>query len=113
MIKKKLLKNHPSLITRHSSLFLIGISVLITSCGVKTSQEVQRINYSLYDKLYNDAEKTALKPVENVIIADKPVLNAPKYIKVYRGSYKDSNGNVIEGGTILLKVDDGEPKTDF
>jgi len=92
---------------------LVLSSIWIASCGVKTDQEVQRINYSLYEKLYNDAEKTALKPVEKVIIADKPVLNMPKYIKVYRGSYKDSNGNVIEGGMILLKVDDGDPKTDF
>jgi len=94
-------------------LALVLVAVSITSCSAKTDQEVKRINYSLYDKLYNDAEKTALKPVEKIIIADKPVLNAPKYIKVYRGSYKDSNGNIIEGGIILLKIDDGEPNTDF
>jgi len=108
-MKKNLFKNSSLLITLHLSLLMI----LVASCSVKTDQEVQRINYSLYEKLYGDAEKTALKPVEKVIIADKPVLNAPKYIRVYRGSYKDSNGNVVEGGTILLKVDDGEPKTDF
>lgn len=96
--------------------FVIGLvlsSVWIASCAVKTDQEVQRINYSLYEKLYGDEEKAILKPVQNVIIANKPVLNAPKYIKVYRGSYKDSSGNVIEGGIILLKIDDGEPNTDF
>jgi hypothetical protein len=98
---------HPSLIT------LLLLSIWITSCSVKTDQNIQRINYSLYEKLYNDEEKTALKPVEKAIIADKPILNMPKYIKVYRGSYKDSNGNVIEGGTILLKIDNGEPNTDF
>jgi hypothetical protein len=92
---------------------LIGMGALIASCSVKTDQDVQRINYSLYKKLYGDEEKVVLKPVEKVIIADKPVLNAPKYIRVYRGSYKDSNGNVIEGGTILLKIDDGTPNTDF
>jgi hypothetical protein len=107
MIKKKF-SNNPLLL-----IGLVSSSVLVASCGVKTNQDVQRINYSLYEKLYNDAEKTALSPVEKVIIADKPVLNAPKYIRVYRGSYKDSNGNVVEGGTILLKIDDGDPKTDF
>jgi hypothetical protein len=100
--------------THHTSLItLLLLSIWIASCSVKTNQNIQRINYSLYEKLYNDEEKTALKPVEKVIIADKPVLNRPKYIKVYRGSYKDSNGNVIEGGTILLKIDNGEPNTDF
>ena len=107
MIKKKF-SNNP--------LLLVGLvlsSIWIASCGVKTNQDVQRINYSLYEKLYGDTEKADLKPVEKVIIADKPVLNAPKYIRVYRGSYKDSNGNIVEGGTILLKIDDGDPKTDF
>lgn len=98
---------------RKLAIGLILTSVWISSCSVKTDQEVQRINYSLYEKLYGDEEKVALKPVEKVIIADKPVLNAPKYIRVYRGSYKDSSGNVIEGGTILLKIDEGEPNTDF
>jgi hypothetical protein len=94
-------------------IVIVLSSIWIVSCGVKTDKEIQRVNYSLYEKLYGNDEKIALKPVEKVIIADKPVLNTPKYIKVYRGSYKDSNGNVIEGGNILLKIDDGEPKTDF
>lgn len=112
IMMKKIFKINSSHITLHLSL-LIASSIWMASCGVKTDQNVQRINYSLYEKLYGDEEKTALKPIEKVIIADKPVLNAPKYIKVYRGSYKDSNGNIIEGGTILLKIDDGEPNTDF
>lgn len=92
-------------------IVLVGIATLIISCGKKEIKP-EKLNYSLLDKIYKDVETTDLKAID-LKTNDIKTLNVPKYIKVYRGSFKDSNGNVVEGGYEWLKIDSGEPDTNF
>ncbi len=90
----------------------IGLSILV-GCSAKDVKVEQLSSYSLYDELYENVEEQELKKVKSLREEDKVILSVPKYIRVYRGSYKDENGNVVEGGMELIKIDNGEPNTDF
>lgn len=82
-------------------------------CAVKESNEVKAIDYSLYDEIYEKLEQKDIEKVKGLKEEHKTILNVPKYIKVYRGSYKDENGNVVAGGMEFIKVDNGSPDTNF
>ena len=85
---------------------------LLTSC-VKKPVQIKAVDYSLLDRIYQNVEKKDLEKIEKIREEDKKVLKIPRYIKVYRGSFKDENGNVVEGGFELIRIDDGAPDTDF
>jgi len=93
---------------------LFGITFLFFFGCASKQPEVKPIKeYSLYNYLYEKVEDEAVRKVDKIEEKDTTILNVPKYIKVYRGSYKDENGNVVSGGIELIKIDNGEPNTNF
>ena len=91
----------------------LGLAIVIlTSCAEK-KVEPKKLNYSLLDEIYTQVDKKAETIVSNIVERRGKVLKVPKYIKVFRGSYRDENGNVVEAGFQWLRVDDGIPDTNF
>jgi len=99
---------------------LFGLSVLpilLVSCASTTATEgsQQLTDYAktpLVDKIYKPNDKK----LESIAKVNEPyyqALRTPTYVKVYHGSYRDSQGNVINGGFMWLKVSNGTPKTNF
>jgi hypothetical protein len=94
-------------------LMLLGLIPVFIGCSTKQVEVKQLSNYSLYDDLYENVEQKELEKIKNLKEKDITILNVPKYIKAYRGSYKDENGNVVAGGMEFIKIDNGEPNTNF
>jgi len=103
---------------RKAILFgLTVLSILFVSCAsTTTTQENQQLtSYAkipLMDRIYKPTDKK----LESIARVNKPyfqALRTPTYVKVYHGSYRDSQGNVINGGFMWLKVSSGTPKTNF
>jgi len=101
-------------------VILFGLSalpILLVSCASTTaSEENQHLTRyaktSLMDRIYKPKDKK----LEFIARVNKPyfqALRTPTYVKVYHGSYRDSQGNVINGGFMWLKVSNGTPKTNF
>jgi len=93
------------------------LPILLVSCASTTSAEggLHLTSYAkipLMDRIYKPNDKK----LESIAKVNKPyyqALRTPTYVKVYHGSYKDSQGNVINGGFMWLKVSNGTPKTNF
>ena len=95
-------------------LVVIGLGLIIASCGANAGkQAVEKNPYSLLDEIYAKPDKQIEKLVRDIQEKDGKVLRVPKYIKVYRGSYRDDKGNVVSGGFEYIRVDDGNPDTNF
>lgn len=95
-------------------LVVIGLGLIIASCGANAGkQAVEKNPYSLLDEIYSKPDKQVEKLVRDIKEKDGKVLRVPKYIKVYRGSYRDDKGNVVSGGFEYIRVDDGTPDTNF
>jgi hypothetical protein len=102
-------------------ILLFGFTVLpifLISCAstTTTAQENQHLtSYAkipLMDRIYKSNDKK----LESIARVNEPyfqALRTPTYVKVYHGSYRDSQGNVINGGFMWLKVSNGTPKTNF
>lgn len=88
------------------------LGIILVSCA-KKEVKPKKINYSLLDEIYTQVDKKAETLVSNIVEKRGKVLKVPKYIKVFRGSYKDENGNVVEAGFQWLRIDDGIPDTNF
>lgn len=93
---------------------ILMITTLCFSCASQVQEnKVQSLNYSLLESIYNQVDIQSIKPVDSITLRSSTILKSPSYIKVYRGSYKDEKGNVVESGFEWLKVDDGIPSTNF
>ena len=92
---------------------VVLIGLMLASCGTATKEKVVKLNYSLLDSIYTQVDKQEVEKVRNVVERHSKVLKQAKYIKVYRGSYRDDNGNVVEGGFEYIRIDDGIPDTNF
>lgn len=97
-------------------LFLLVLSMALFGCAgmhKNVDEKVEVINYSLLDSIYGHVDVQVQKIIGDLKERESKVLRSPKYIKVYRGSFKDDKGNVVEGGFEWIKVDDGNPDTNF
>jgi len=101
-------------------VIVFGLSVLpilLVSCASTTATEggqhlTSYAKIPLMDRIYKPNDKK----LESIARVNKPyyqALRTPTYVKVYHGSYRDSQGNVINGGFMWLKVSNGTPKTNF
>jgi hypothetical protein len=94
------------------------LPVLLVSCASTTQAEEENQHLTSYAKtpLMDRIYKPNDKKLESIARVNEPyfqALRTPTYVKVYHGSYKDSQGNVINGGFMWLKVSNGTPKTNF
>lgn len=102
-------------------VILLSLSVfpiLFVSCASTTEaqQESQQLTSYAKTPLMDRIYKPTDKKLESIARVNEPyfqALRTPTYVKVYHGSYRDSQGNVINGGFMWLKVSDGTPKTNF
>lgn len=91
-----------------------AFAFLCFSCaGQVQESKVQKLNYSLLERIYTETDAKTLSVLSNVVERNSTTLKSPRYIKVYRGSFRDEKGNVVEGGFEWIKVDDGLPDTNF
>jgi len=101
--------------------FLLGFTImpiLFVSCAstTTTAQENQQLTSYAKTPLMDRIYKPKDKKLESIAKVNEPyfqALRTPTYVKVYHGSYRDSQGNVINGGFMWLKVSNGTPKTNF
>ena len=93
-------------------VFLGLIVSVLVSCAEKEVKP-QKLNYSLFDEIYKTPSQEVKSIVGDIVERRGKVLKVPKYIKVFRGSYKDESGNVVESGFEWIRVDDGIPDTNF
>ncbi len=92
----------------------LAFSVFLAGCSTKKVEAVEKkSSYSLLDEIYSKPDEKVKELVRNMKEVRKEVLKSPKYIKIYRGSYRDEQGNVVLGGMEYLLIDDGTPDTDF
>ncbi len=97
------------------ALLFLPIAFVLFSCASATANKEElseEAHYSLMKKIYHSNDKK----LESIVRVNEPyfqTLNSPLYVKVYHGSYKDSQGNVINGGFMWLKLSSGKPKTNF
>jgi len=102
-------------------VILLGFTVLpilLVSCAATTTaaQENQQLTSYAKTPLMDRIYKPNDKKLESIAKVNEPyyqALRTPTYVKVYHGSYRDSQGNVINGGFMWLKVSNGTPKTNF
>jgi len=102
-------------------VLLFGLAVLpilFVSCASTTqaAQEGQHLTSYAKTPLLKRIYKPNDKKLESIARVNEPYfqsLRTPTYVKVYHGSYRDSQGNVINGGFMWLKVSNGTPKTNF
>lgn len=95
------------------ALLLVAVLGLF-SCAQETQhQQVKKLNYSLFDKIYHQVDTQKINALTQVENPNVQTLNTPTYVKVFHGSYKDKEGNVINGGFMWLKLDSGSPSTNF
>jgi len=102
-------------------VILLSLSVfpiLFVSCASTTEAQQENQHLTSYAKipLMDRIYKSNDKKLESIARVNKPyyqALRTPTYVKVYHGSYRDSQGNVINGGFMWLKVSNGTPKTNF
>ncbi len=93
-------------------VFLLIPLMFLSSCATKKVEKVKE-NYSFLKEIYEKPDKKVLESVKNLKHERKQVLKTPKYVKIYRGSYRDEKGNVVEGGIEYLLIDDATPNTNF
>lgn len=93
-------------------ILIMAVPILV-ACGEATQKAKTKPDYSLLDEIYKKPEVKLKRLVNHIVERRGKVLKSPKYIKVYRGSYKDSKGNVVDGGYEWIKVDEGQPDTNF
>ena len=91
--------------------FLTLAGLLLASCAEQTKQ-VAHPDYNLMNEIYG-ADMNKLQYVFQAPEPNYQTLNPPTYVKVYHGSYKDDQGNVINGGFMWLKLSNGKPETNF
>ena len=97
-------------------LSLAVLPVLLVSCASTTTQEIQHLTSYAKTPLLKRIYKPNDKKLESIARVNEPyfqALRTPTYVKVYHGSYRDSQGNVINGSFMWLKVSNGIPKTNF
>lgn len=95
-------------------VLLFGLASLsLFSCAENVSRSQAHINYSLLNTIYGSVSKQEKRQVEFLGPDNSTHLNIPTYIKVYRGSYSDAQGNVQAPGFEWLKVTSGRPSTNF
>jgi len=97
---------------------LAVLPVFLVSCAstVQAGKENQHLTSYAKTPLLKRIYKPNDKKLESIAKVNKPyfqALRTPTYVKVYHGSYRDSQGNVINGGFMWLKVSNGTPKTNF
>ncbi len=92
---------------------VLALSLTLFSCAEQTHQQVKKLNYNLFDKIYNQADMHKINSLTQVENPNIQTLNTPTYVKVFHGSYKDKEGNVINGGFMWLKLNNGSPHTNF
>ena len=88
-------------------LTVAGVLIFLSSCG--SSQQVVKVNPT-------DLPLQNLK--EEIVVPKLKVSSSPSYvpakwIRVYRCSYADENGNVKEGEFIYVKIRDEKIKASF
>ena len=98
---------------------IIVLPILLVSCASTTTaakEENQHLTSYAKIPLMKRIYKPNDKKLESIARVNKPyfqALRTPTYVKVYHGSYRDSQGNVINGGFMWLKVSNGTPRTNF
>ena len=63
--------------------------------------------YDLYSRMDSSVDKSL------AIEAKRPPVSPSEYMRVYRGSYKDDNGNLVEGGWELIRLRKETPDANF
>jgi hypothetical protein len=99
-------------------LSLTILPILLVSCASTTTAAQGGQHLTSYAKtpLMDRIYKPNDKKLESIARVNEPyfqALRTPTYVKVYHGSYRDSQGNVINGGFMWLKVSNGTPRTNF
>lgn len=95
-------------------LITLSTVLFLTACSTTGQQPLSnQLDYSLLKNIYTQADNTVLEKVKTIRETSKETLKQPKYIRVYRGSYKDNRGNVVDAGFEYILVDDGTPDTNF
>lgn len=93
---------------------LIALAALMLVSCAKKPVKVETVDYSLLDRIYKSVDEKDVKKIKALgTLEGRKVVKCPEYIKVYRGSFKDENGNVVEGGFELIRINDATPDTDF
>ena len=84
------------------------ILLCVASCASQSLPDLAKEGYS---GLYSDISK---KTDTKLVIEQKRLpLSEPQYIRVWRGSYKDNKGNLIEDGWEWLLLREGGPNANF
>lgn len=90
---------------------LTALLFFISSCASNSLPNFVKNSSDGYKGLYAETEKK----VDPKLIVEKkrPYLKQPSYIRAWRGSYNDSNGNFIEDGWEWVLLDKGGPDANF
>jgi hypothetical protein len=98
-----------------SRVFFISVALLlclsVASCASRSSLPNLTGKSEGYKGLYAETEKKI--DTKLAIEKKRPHLKQPAYIRAWRGSYNDGNGNFIEDGWEWILLDKGGPDANF
>lgn len=94
-------------------LFLAAVLLCLSTaaCGGRNSIPNFVENTGGYTGLYDEVDKKVDKKL--LVEKKRPGLKHPEYLRVWRGSYNDSNGNFIEDGWEWILLERGGPDANF
>ena len=90
-------------------IFLLMISLLV-SCAHQSIPRSAAMN-TAYQGVYSNLEFNNSARLQ--IEAKRPPISQSQYIHAWRGSYRDSRGNLVEDGWEWVRIKDEAPDANF